>query len=155
MSTGEESDQVAQRRANLEELRKLGVEPYPHRFEAQATVAAIVAEHGARSGEDLEAARFEVRTAGRILAIRSFGKANFLVLSDGTARIQVYLRQDSLPERDFQIFKLLDFGDWVGVSGHLFRTRTQEFTLHASSLHYRPRCRGYALPRCDAKAKAR
>jgi len=140
MSTGEESDQVAQRRANLEELRKLGVEPYPHRFEAQATVAAIVAEHGARSGEDLEAARFEVRTAGRILAIRSFGKANFLVLSDGTARIQVYLRQDSLPERDFQIFKLLDFGDWVGVSGHLFRTRTQEFTIHASSLAFLAKC---------------
>src|SRR5262245_27324559 len=110
MSVGEESDQVAQRRANLEELKKLGVDPYPRRFDTQATVAAIVAEHGAKSGVDLEASRVEVRTAGRILAIRSFGKANFLVLSDGTARVQVYLRQDSMPERDFQIFKLLDFG---------------------------------------------
>src|SRR5688500_3770753 len=122
MSTGEESDQVAQRRANLEELKKLGVDPYPHRFDTQVTVASIVTEHGAKSGEELDAAHIEVRTAGRVLAIRSFGKANFLVLSDGTARVQVYLRQDSLPERDFQIFKLLDFGVWVGVSCRLLRT---------------------------------
>ena len=140
MSTGEESDQVAQRRANLEELKKLGVDPYPRRFDTQATIASIVGEHGAKSGVELESAGIEVRTAGRILAIRSFGKANFLVLSDGTARIQVYIRHDSLPERDFQIFKLLDFGDWVGVSGKLFRTRTQEFTVHASSLAFLAKC---------------
>jgi lysyl-tRNA synthetase, class II len=140
MSTGEESDQVAQRRANLEELKKLGVDPYPHRFDTQATIAAVVAEHGAKSSQDLEAARIDVRTAGRVLAIRSFGKANFLVLSDGTARIQVYIRQDALPERDFRIFQLLDFGDWVGVSGHLFRTRTQEFTIHASSVEFLAKC---------------
>ncbi len=140
MTVIDESDQVAQRRANLEALKKLGVDPYPNRFETQATVAAIVAEHGAKSGVDLDAARIQVRTAGRILAIRSFGKANFLVLSDGIARVQVYLRQDSMPERDFQIFKLLDFGDWVGVSGHLFRTRTQEFTIHAASLEFLAKC---------------
>jgi lysyl-tRNA synthetase class 2 len=138
--SAEESDQVAQRRANLEQLKQLGVDPYPHRFDAQATIASIVAEHGAKSGEELDAAHLEVRTAGRILAIRSFGKANFLVLSDGTARVQVYLRQDSLPERDFQIFRLLDFGDWVGVSGRLFRTRTQEFTIHAASLQFLAKC---------------
>jgi lysyl-tRNA synthetase class 2 len=140
MSAGEESDQVAQRRANLAALTALGVDPYPRRFDTQATIAALVAEHGATSGPDLESARIDVRTAGRILAIRSFGKANFLVLSDGTARLQVYLRQDSLPERDFQTFKLLDFGDWVGVSGHLFRTRTGEFTIHASSLTFLAKC---------------
>jgi lysyl-tRNA synthetase class 2 len=140
MSTGEESDQVAQRRTNLEELKALGVDPYPQRFDAEATIADVVAAHGAKSGDELGAARVDVRTAGRILAIRSFGKANFLVLSDGTERIQVYLRQDSLPERDFKILKLLDFGDWVGVSGYLFRTRTQEFTIHASSLEFLAKC---------------
>ena len=140
MTTGEESDQVAQRRANLEELRKLGVDPYPRRYETQATIAAIVAEHGATSGVDLEAARIDVRTAGRILALRSFGKANVLVLSDGTARVQVYLRQDSLPERDFALFKLLDFGDWVGVEGRLFRTKTNELTIWASELVFLAKC---------------
>ena len=81
-----------------------------------------------------------MRTAGRILAIRSFGKANFLVLSDGQARLQVYIRQDALPERDFRIFKLLDFGDWVGVQGRLFRTKTNEFTIWASALEFLAKC---------------
>ena len=87
-------DQVAQRRANLEELRALGVAIYPTRFDAQATVAAIVGTHGTATGEALEADRITTRVAGRVLAIRSFGKANFLVLSDGKARLQVYVRQD-------------------------------------------------------------
>ena len=72
----------------------------------------------------------ETRTAGRILAIRSFGKANFLAISDGESQIQVYIRQDSVSERDFSIFKLLDFGDFVGVEGNLFRTKTNELTIH-------------------------
>ena len=140
MSTPEESDQVVQRKANLEELRKLGVDPYPRRFDPQASVDEIVREHGARSAEDLEAAQITTRTAGRILAIRSFGKANFLVLSDGKSRVQVYIRQDALSERDFQIFKLLDFGDWVGVEGRLFRTKTKEFTIWASTLEFLAKC---------------
>jgi lysyl-tRNA synthetase class 2 len=140
MTTAEESDQVVQRRANLEELRKLGVRPYPHRFNPQATVDDIVRAHGEKTGETLDAEQITTRTAGRILAIRSFGKANFLVLSDGKSRIQVYIRQDALSERDFQIFKLLDFGDWVGVEGRLFRTKTKEFTIWASNLEFLAKC---------------
>jgi lysyl-tRNA synthetase, class II len=140
MTTAEESDQVVQRRANLEELRKLGVRPYPHRFNPQASVDDIVRAHGEKTGETLDTEQITTRTAGRILAIRSFGKANFLVLSDGKSRIQVYLRQDALSERDFQIFKLLDFGDWVGVEGRLFRTKTKEFTIWASNLEFLAKC---------------
>ena len=62
------------------------------------------------------------------------------MLSDGKARIQVYIRQDALSERDFQIFKLLDFGDWVGVEGRLFRTKTKEFTIWASKLEFLAKC---------------
>jgi lysyl-tRNA synthetase class 2 len=140
MNTTQESDQIVQRRANLEELRKLGVDVYPHSFDTEASIERIVADHGSRSAEELEAAQIRTRTAGRILAIRSFGKANFLVLSDGRARIQVYIRQDSLPERDFQIFKLLDLGDWVGVEGRLFRTKTKELTIWASRLEFLAKC---------------
>ena len=93
-----------------------------------------------RPREELETAAIQTRTAGRILAIRSFGKANFLVLSDGRATIQVYIRQDSLPERDFAIFKLLDFGDHVGVDGKLFRTKTNELTIWASRLEFLAKC---------------
>src|SRR5512145_1546786 len=102
MSTAE-SDQVIQRRANLEALKQLGVDPYPRRYDPDASIDAIVAEHGGRSHDELEAMQIRTRTAGRILAIRSFGKANFLQLSDGRARIQVYVRQDSLPEGEFAI----------------------------------------------------
>jgi lysyl-tRNA synthetase class 2 len=140
MSTIQESDQIVQRRANLDELRRLGIDPYPRKFEIGATVEEIVAAHGETSGEALEAEQPRTRTAGRILAIRSFGKANFLVLSDGKARVQVYIKQDSLPARDFQIFKLLDFGDFVGVEGRLFRTRTHELTIWASKLEFLAKC---------------
>ena len=140
MSTIQESDQIVQRRANLEELKKLGIDPYPRKFDVQATIEHIVANYGDTSGQELEAEQPRTRTAGRILGIRSFGKANFLVLSDGKARVQVYIRQDSLPERDFQVFKLLDFGDWVGVEGRLFRTRTNELTIWASQLQFLAKC---------------
>ena len=140
MTTTEESDQVLQRRANLEELRRLGVSAYPGRFDPQASVDEIVRSYGGRSAEELEAERITTRTAGRILAIRSFGKANFLVLSDGRARIQVYIREDSLSARDFSIYKLLDFGDWIGVEGRLFRTKTKEFTIWASQLEFLAKC---------------
>ncbi|HEX5108931.1 MAG TPA: lysine--tRNA ligase [Vicinamibacterales bacterium] len=136
----QEIDQVVQRRANLEALRKLDVDPYPHRFDSQATVDQLVREHGSKSGPELDAAHVTTSAAGRILGIRSFGKANFLVISDGRSRIQVYVRQDSLPSRDFEIFKLLDFGDWVGVEGRLFRTRTNELTIWASSLRFLAKC---------------
>src|SRR6188474_2443597 len=120
----DESDLVRQRRANLDELRALGIDVYPRTFDPQATIEKVVEEHGGKSGEVLEAEKPQTRVAGRILAIRSFGKANFLVLSDGKARVQVYIRQDALAERDFRIFKLLDLGDWVGAEGRLFRTKT-------------------------------
>ncbi|HEY6362448.1 MAG TPA: lysine--tRNA ligase [Vicinamibacterales bacterium] len=140
MSTIQDSDQVLQRRANLEELRALGIDVYPRRFDPAATIDAVVSAHGAKTGAELEAAQIITRVAGRILALRTFGKANFLVLSDGKARIQVYIRQDGLPERDFKIFKLLDFGDLVGVEGRLFRTKTNELTIWASKLEFLAKC---------------
>jgi lysyl-tRNA synthetase class 2 len=138
MSSQEE--QIAQRRSNLNELRELGVPLYPNRFDRHHTVSELVAAHGGRNHDELEAERPSAVTSGRILAMRSFGKANFLVISDGAARIQVYIRQDSLPELDFRIFRLLDFGDWIGVEGRVFRTKTNELTIWASRLHFLAKC---------------
>src|SRR6478609_1800840 len=104
MSSQEE--QVEQRRQNLDALAALGVEVYPRLFERRHTISELVDAYGQRSREDLEAQTIETKTSGRILAIRSFGKANFLVVSDGLARVQIYIRQDGLPPLDFQIFKL-------------------------------------------------
>ncbi|MCM3881430.1 MAG: lysine--tRNA ligase [Vicinamibacterales bacterium] len=138
MSTEEE--QIQQRRANLAELERLGVNPYPHRFERTAAVTELVAAHGDKTGTDLEAHKVETITSGRVLGIRNFGKASFLVLSDGRSRIQAYIKKDSLSERDFGIFKLVDFGDVVGVEGHLFRTRTNELTIWARRVEFLAKC---------------
>ena len=133
-------EQIQQRQANLRAIEALGVEIYPRRFERTHAISAITAGFGERSAEALEAERIETVTAGRVLAIRSFGKASFIGLSDGLARIQVYVRQDALPDLDFKVFKLLDFGDHIGVEGHLFRTRTGELTIAARRLVFLAKC---------------
>ncbi|HEY7789267.1 MAG TPA: lysine--tRNA ligase [Vicinamibacterales bacterium] len=135
-----EEEQIQQRRENLAAITSLGVEAYPRRFERRDTIAALAAEYGTREREALEATRVDTVTSGRILGMRTFGKANFLVLSDGRARIQVYVRQDSVSARDFSILKRLDFGDYIGVEGHLFRTKTNELTIWASRLEFLAKC---------------
>jgi len=133
-------EQIHQRRANLADLKALGIDVYPRAFARTHTIAALVDAYGQRTHDELEAERIETVTSGRILGIRAFGKANFLVLSDGRAKVQVYIRQDSVPDLDFKIYTLLDFGDWVGVEGRPFRTRTNEFTIWASRLHFLAKC---------------
>lgn len=135
-----EEAQIQQRRENLEAITRLGIQPYPHRFVTTDTVTALVERHGESAAETLDAARVETTAAGRILSIRSFGKAGFLVLSDGRQRIQVYVRQDALSERDYALSKLLDYGDHIGVTGHLFRTKTNELSIWASRLEFLAKC---------------
>ena len=136
----DDNELIQQRRANLAQIQELGIEIYPRSFARTDTIEALVDAHRSRTHDDLETLRPETTTSGRILAIRSFGKANFLVLTDGRARIQTYIRQDALPERDFALFKLLDFGDFVGVAGRVFRTRTNELTIWASHIEFLAKC---------------
>ena len=146
MADSRENDQRAQRRANLASLADLGVSVYPHGFRSADpdretdTVSALVDAHGGASGADLETAQVHTATAGRILIVRSFGKARFLVISDGRKRIQVYVRQDALSERDFRVAALLDIGDQIGVEGRLFRTRTDELTVWAARIEFLAKC---------------
>jgi len=113
-----------ERLRKLEALRARGVDPYGGRFEETSPLARLTAEY--------EEGR-RVRVAGRIMAIRNFGKAAFADLRDSTGKIQVYLKRDSLGE-DFEVFRLLDLGDIVGVEGDLGKTRTGEITVFASRL---------------------
>ena len=135
-----EAEQTAQRQAKLAEIVALGVAPYPTGFDRSETIAALVDARGGTPGDVLEAERPTARVAGRLLSIRSFGKATFFVLSDGLARVQVYVREDSLPPRDYQVAKLLDLGDHIGVGGRLFRTKTNELTVWASSVTFLAKC---------------
>jgi len=132
--------QAEQRKANLEAIKALGFAAYPNRFDASHTVSQLVDANGGKGAEELAASPVDTTAAGRIVSIRNFGKAAFLVLSDGRRRIQVYLRQDALSERDYAMSKLLDFGDQVGVAGYLFRTKTNELSIHATKLEFLAKC---------------
>ena len=136
----QEDELIQERRRHLESLAGLGVAPYPNRFTRTDSITALVEAHGNETGEALDASKPTTTTAGRILAIRSFGKASFLVLSDGLNRIQAYIRADVLPAADFAVFKTLDFGDHVGVEGVLFRTRSNELTIKAERLVFLAKC---------------
>lgn len=140
MNEERDTDQQQQRRANYESLQALGIDLYPGRFARSDTLGDLVDKHGSQSARELEEQRFKTTTAGRVVAIRSFGKANFLVLFDGCTRLQVYVRKDSVSELDFHVFRLLDIGDIVGVDGHLFRTRTDELTVWANRLTFLAKC---------------
>ncbi len=135
-----EAEQSEQRRGNLAALAALGVDVHPHSFAPTHTVSGLVEWHHATPAAQLDASRVDTVVAGRIVGVRSFGKASFLVLSDGRSRIQVYLRQDALSERDFAASRLLDLGDHIGVAGHLFRTKTDELSVWASSLTFLAKC---------------
>lgn len=140
MSEEKPRDQLAQRKENLRQLRMLGVDVYPQRFKRSHTISALSMEYGKRSGEELKETSPETVTSGRVLSIRSFGKANFLVIVGGGESIQVYVRSDSVPEREFSVFQLVDVGDHVGVSGRVFRTRTNELTIWASRFEFLAKC---------------
>ena len=135
-----EDEQTRQRKANLEAIVALGFAAYPNKFDTTHTVSQLVDAHIATSAAVLENPKIETVVAGRVVGIRSFGKAAFLVISDGRSRLQVYVRQDVLSERDYQMAKLLDVGDQVGVSGHLFRTKTDELSIWAAKLEFLSKC---------------
>jgi lysyl-tRNA synthetase class 2 len=127
-------DQYLQRKKKLAELKALGEEPYPRKFEQTSTPAQIVATHAGDDAAALEAQHVNVRTAGRILTLRLHGKAGFAHIQGDGARLQIYVKLDAVGERTFRLFQLLDMGDIVGVSGHLFRTKTNELTVWVDAL---------------------
>jgi len=127
-------DQFLQRRKKLSEIESLGYATYPHKFDATHTPQQLVQKFGDRTTEQLTAERVEVRVAGRILALRPHGKAGFGHIAGDGARIQFYVKLDSIGEQAFKLFQLLDLGDIIGVSGHLFRTRTNELTVWVERL---------------------
>jgi lysyl-tRNA synthetase, class II len=130
------TDPVAQRRHKLRELKGLGYEPYPRKFEHSHTPAEIRAEYGSATAAELEAQKVAVQTCGRIMRLRPHGKAGFVDISDGEQNLQVYVRQDTVGPEAFKLFELFDLGDIIGTEGTLFRTRTNELTVLASKLHF-------------------
>jgi lysyl-tRNA synthetase class 2 len=128
------------RKSKLEEIEKLGQAAYPNQFPASHTVPQVRARWDEAlfdsGAEALEANRVTVAVAGRIMAIRAQGKAGFATLQQDGQRLQIYVRLDAVGEQGFALYKLLDLGDHIGVSGYLFRTRTGELTIHVERLTF-------------------
>ncbi|MGH9689206.1 MAG: lysine--tRNA ligase [Candidatus Acidiferrales bacterium] len=127
-------DQYLQRRKKLTEIEALGCPPHPHKFDQTHTARQIAEQFGASTAEELTAKSVEARVAGRIVALRPHGKAGFAHLIGDGAKLQIYVRLDIVGERAFKLFQLLDLGDIIGVSGHLFRTKTNELTVKVGKL---------------------
>jgi lysyl-tRNA synthetase, class II len=127
-------DQYWQRRKKLEEIEALGHQAYPHKFNATHTLPQILEEFGNRTAEELTTQPVSVRAAGRIVALRPHGRAAFAQLAGNGVRLQIYIRLDVAGERAFELFKMLDLGDIIGVSGGLFRTKTNELTIRVEHL---------------------
>ncbi|TAL10782.1 MAG: lysine--tRNA ligase [Nitrospirae bacterium] len=128
------NDQIQQRIKKLDLLRGLGINPFGGRFETKDRAGDLIAAHGARTKESLEQNPVFATLAGRITALRRFGKAAFASVQDGVDSIQVYLKKDVLGEQGFALAELLDIGDWIGASGPLFRTKTNELTVEVKQL---------------------
>lgn len=115
---------VEQRRAKLEDLLSKGINPFMNKFTPDCDIQ--VARDTFEEGKT-------IRLAGRITAHRDMGKSQFFDIRDGTARIQVYAQKQTLGDEQFAIFKHLDMGDFVGVAGHFFKTRTGELSVKLES----------------------
>lgn len=124
-SGSSESELIAIRREKLDRIRELGVDPFGSRFETSTTASAL---------KETFADDLPVRLAGRILAIRDMGKSVFFVIGDVHGRIQGYLNKNGVSEKDWEIWQLLDRGDWVGIDGVTFTTGKGEPTVKVASL---------------------
>jgi lysyl-tRNA synthetase class 2 len=127
-------DQYQQREKKRKEIAELGFDVYPRRFEATHSAGEILERYSARTAAELEAEKIPVRLAGRILTLRLMGKAGFAHLQDRGVRLQIYVKLDAVGQRGFDLFRLLDLGDVIGVAGHLFRTRTNELTVWVTEI---------------------
>ena len=115
------------RMQKLERLREAGVDPFPHNFKPTNYSNEIKDQFKVLENKD-------VIVAGRIMAMRKMGKASFFQIEDSDGRIQVYIKKDEVGDSLYNIFKLLDIGDFIGVNGFVFKTKTKEISVHAKSI---------------------
>jgi lysyl-tRNA synthetase, class II len=129
----DDHEQIVVRRRKLAALRAQGATAYPNDFRPDQSAAEVQARFGGLDDVALADAP-GVRVAGRVVAVRDFGKAGFLKIQEGGQHLQVYARRDALGEEGFATYRGLDVGDIVGVVGRPFRTRTRELTVAADEL---------------------
>jgi lysyl-tRNA synthetase class 2 len=122
----QESELIQHRKDKLKKLKEKNINPYPYSFKKTHLSSQII-----EGFEELEKEEKEVRVAGRIVALRPHGKTVFAHLQDGAGRIQIYVKKDEVGEEKFGLLDLLDIGDFLGVTGKVFKTRTGEITVRS------------------------
>ncbi len=122
---------IEQRLKKLDDLRQSGIEPYDGQFIPDSKTLDLQSQFQNASHEELENIAARVKVAGRIVALRDFGKAAFSHIQDATFKIQLYFKRDILNDK-FQLLKKLDIGDIIGVTGRLFKTKTNELTIEVA-----------------------
>jgi len=130
----ESNELIQQRVRKLEVLRKEGADPFPNDFKVTHTTSEIHETYGSKSEEELKSIDEHFSLAGRVMAIRDFGKASFVHIQDGKGRIQAYIQKNAVGDQAFKHFKTFDIGDFIGLEGKVFRTKTGELTLLADGL---------------------
>jgi lysyl-tRNA synthetase, class II len=120
----------------LKQIEALGQRAYPTKYEFTHTIPEILGEYSNQTAAELDRSRVNTRVAGRIMAIRLMGKAGFAHLEQAGQRLQIYVKQDAVGAKGFELYKLLDLGDHIGVSGYLFRTKTGELTVHVVEITF-------------------
>ncbi|MFT3917256.1 MAG: lysine--tRNA ligase [Anaeromyxobacteraceae bacterium] len=126
-----EREIIAQRLKKAEALRALGVNPYGNGQPPAHLAADVQARYGEAPADEIAKDPGDWAVAGRVLALKSFGKAAFLKVRDRSGDLQVWVKKDKVSERDFEVFKLTDIGDVVRASGPATRTKTGELTIEA------------------------
>jgi lysyl-tRNA synthetase, class II len=124
------------RREKLKQIQALGQTVYRTKYEFTHTVEQILTDYSGKTAEELDHARVTVHVAGRIMAIRLMGKAGFAHIQQSGQKLQIYVKKDAVGEQGFELYKLLDLGDHIGVSGYLFRTKTGELTVHVEQIEF-------------------
>ncbi|GIN22990.1 lysine--tRNA ligase [Siminovitchia fordii] len=132
MSHEELNDQLQVRRDKMISLRESGIDPFGKRFERTELTKDIKNKYEAKAKEELEEMNQSVTIAGRIMTKRGKGKAGFAHIQDLTGQIQIYVRQDAVGEEQYDIFKTVDLGDIVGLSGTIFKTKVGELSIKAN-----------------------
>lgn len=134
------TDQELARRDKLAKYKELGVDPFGKRFEFENRICDIRSVYGSYTEEELEKTVVSVSVAGRIMAIRRMGKASFINLKDEYGNIQAWLGLNVVGEYDYEVFKLADLGDIVGIEGTLMKTRTGELTIRVNKYTHICKC---------------
>jgi len=123
------SDILQARRAKLDQIREMGINPYPYKYDKDTDAKEVFDNF-----EKLESSQKELNLAGRMMTVRVMGKASFCHIQDESGQIQLYVRKDEIGDDQYKLFKLLDIGDIIGVRGMAFRTKKGEISIKAAGI---------------------